>query len=251
MAVVDAVDRVIGLPFREFRDLPPNRMRIRVGVGNRLVFNHAAYLEYGASAVIDRLANGTLRMTSRVMDIGCGCGRMAHALRRHGFRGTYDGVDVDREMVAWCAENFPGDGFRFHFADIYSKVYNPGGSKESYRLPVADHVQDLVVGQSLLTHLLEEDVVNYLTEGHRVLDAGGYLDMSVFCLEDMDDHGDLGGRWTFRHQLGDARVESLEYPEAAVAYGREWLVAAGKAVGFDEVSVIPGPFGQSRLLCRA
>ena len=39
MAPLDLLDRVISLPFAEARKLPPNRLRIRVGVGNRILFN--------------------------------------------------------------------------------------------------------------------------------------------------------------------------------------------------------------------
>ncbi len=39
MGPLDLLDRVISIPFGVGRALPPNQMRIRVGVGNRLLLN--------------------------------------------------------------------------------------------------------------------------------------------------------------------------------------------------------------------
>ena len=39
MCPLDLIDRIASLPFKEARGLPPNRMRIRVGVQNRILFN--------------------------------------------------------------------------------------------------------------------------------------------------------------------------------------------------------------------
>jgi SAM-dependent methyltransferase len=249
MAVLDVLDRATSLPFPEFRQLPPNRLRIRVGVGNRILFNQSAFLEYGAGTFLGALKAGTLTFDSHIVDIGCGCGRFPHALWRFGFSGRYDGIDVDREMISWCESFFDQEIYRFHFANVYSNVYNPEGERESYRLPVDDGAADLVIGQSLLTHLLEDDLRNYVFESARALAAGGHMDMGVFCLEDMRDLDLLGGRWRFPHSVGSARVQSTEYPEAAVAYEKAFLTDLCHEAGFESVSIIRSS-PQSRLFCR-
>jgi SAM-dependent methyltransferase len=241
MTVVDAIDRPFSLPFREFRDLPPNHLRIRAGVGNRLLFNQAQFLEYGANALVGLIDKGIVGLDSRIVDVGCGCGRFAHALRRYGYAGEYAGIDVDAEAIEWCRRAYPGDRFRFHHADVYSSIYNPGGRPNgAYRLPVEDGSQDFVLGQSVLTHLLEDDVANYLAEAHRVLRPGGYVWMGVFCREYMDDLGLLGGRWTFERRIGNAYVESEEHPEAAVCYERDFLEGLARTAGFAEIELLPG-----------
>ncbi len=70
--------------------------------------------------------------------------------------------------------------------------------------------------------------------------------MTVFCLDDLQAH--LGGRWTFRHEVGRARVEDTRFPEAAVAYRRDRLVAWCDEVGLEQVAVRPG--AQSLLVAR-
>ncbi|MGH3992327.1 MAG: class I SAM-dependent methyltransferase, partial [Pseudonocardiaceae bacterium] len=167
-----------------------------------------------------------------------GCGRLALALRNADvFEGTYTGIDVDREMVEWCNDNLGDARFRFLHADIYNELYNPGGSREPYEIPLADSSQQLVTSNSLLTHLLDEDLDRYLEESHRVLEGGGHMAMSVFCIDDMRAGGGLESRWTFEHRIGRAFVESLEEPEAAVAYERGDLEQRARALGFNEASV--------------
>ena len=249
MSVLDALDWTISRPFSEFRDLPPNRMRIRVGVGNRILFNQAQYLEYGAGTVVELMSESLLSLDSNVLDIGSGCGRLAAALERFGLRGCYSGIEVDQEMVEWCRRHFPAERFQFHYANVYSSVYNPDGERGPYRVPLDDATQDLVIGQSLFTHLLPDDLANYLREAHRVLRPGGSMYMGVFCLDDMQDLGLLGGRWSFPAAIGPAHVENERFPEAAVAYERGYLREAAKAAAFSEVEITPRE-PQSILRCR-
>ena len=103
MASLALLDRIGGFAYREFKELPPNRFRIRVGVGNRIVFNQIQYMEQSYLTWIKFFAEFT-SLSSNVVDIGSGCGRGAYALKRLGnaFQGHYTGIDVDIEMINWC-----------------------------------------------------------------------------------------------------------------------------------------------------
>jgi SAM-dependent methyltransferase len=248
--LLDAPDRLLSLPYPEFRVLPPNRYRVRVGIGNRLFFNQVGFLQYGLGTWMEIFAEGWADDTSNVVDIGCGCGRAAFPLKmRPAFTGVYTGIDVDSEMIGWCDANFPRDRFRFVHADIYSSVYNPDGRREPYELPLREESQELVISQSLFTHLLEEDLAQYVRESFRVLRPGGHMVMSTFCLDHLRAAGDLGGRWSFDHRVGEAYVESPAYPEAAVAYEESYLLEVCRRAGFSEARVGPH-YAQSLLVCR-
>jgi SAM-dependent methyltransferase len=244
-----ALDWLAARPFREFRRLPPSAMRARVGVGNRIVFNHPYFLEYGARTVVELAWEGVLQRSTRLLDLGCGCGRLASALRRYGFEGAYVGVDVDREMVAWCRANLASEDFAFEHVDRFSEVYNPSGSRSLKPIPADDRSQDLVVAQSLFTHVLEPELRWYLREAARVLAPGGALYVGVFCIEDLRDHGLLESRWNLVHRMGGAHCESIEYPEAAVGYERELLLGACADAGLEAAEVRSQP-GQSILAAR-
>jgi SAM-dependent methyltransferase len=258
MLPLDALDRVLSWPYRDFRDLPPNRMRIRVGVGNRLLFNAAMFRRLPVNFWIETFGRGRVTQTSNIVDLGCGCGRYAMTLRDfwfHGrrFAGQYLGVDVDAEMLDWCRANFPADRFSFHHVEVLSKTYNPGGhtgadsTPAPFRVPVDDSTQDLVFANSLFSHLLEDDFRGYVREAARVLRIGGWFMFSAFCLEDVSLSPN--SRWSFRHRAGAARVEDERYPEAAVAYERGWIERVCRDAGFANVELM-GSEVQTMIVCR-
>lgn len=244
---LDAVDWLVRQPMPEFRRLPPARMRLRVGVGNRLLFNHAMFLRDPTNFWFDVLNNRLATLGSNVLDLGCGCGRTALPLRDfeyfgRRFRGQYTGVDVDAEMLAWCRANFPAHRFRFlevgRSGDLPSdsRVY-AGDERGPSRLDVADASQDFVLSNSLFTHLLEADTRRYFQEAARVLRPGGQFHLSVFFKDGAA--GARGGRWRFEHRLGEAWVESRRYPEAAVAYERATVEAWLHEAGFHRLRTLP------------
>jgi hypothetical protein len=59
--------------------------------------------------------------------------------------------------------------------------------------------------------------------------------MTFFCIDDLRDLNFLGGRWPFPHRDGPAYVENPQYPEAAVAYDRSWMIKAFEDAGFTMV----------------
>jgi SAM-dependent methyltransferase len=233
--------------------LPPLRYIVRTGVGNNVLFPHYYYLTAGADLWTFILGNGYATLDSTIVDIGSGIGKAALTLRDfdflgNRFTGQYYGFDVDEEMVEWCAHAFPSDQFHFEHVDTRSSVYNPDGSPVPPALTVADGAADLVIAQSLLSHLLEDDVVHYVREAHRMLSPDSRMMATIFCLDDLEEQGNLGGRWTFGHRIGAAHVENPRFPESAVAYSRAWMVDTAREAGFSHAEVLAASY-HSILLC--
>jgi SAM-dependent methyltransferase len=217
----DAAERLGGA-----RDplLPPRRLRGRVGDGDFVAIG---------DAIVDRLrADAGLKPDSVVLDIGCGCGRVARPLAAAlGARGRYTGFDVDRQAIAWCARAYsPDDRFRFIHADVTNAHYRPDGGAPAtgYRFPADDHSVDVVVAASVLTHVLDDVAEHYLAEAARVLSPGGHLLATVFAL---DGPPPQGAAFSFAHRLGAAAVELPGDPEQAVAYDAGWLAGRLEAKG--------------------
>lgn len=82
-----------------------------------------------------------------------------------------------------------------------------------------------------------------------MLKPGGYMAMYCFSMDHLPPT--YGDRHTFRHRRGNAYVESLEVPEAAVAYEEEFLFDVAKQAGFRaaEIQAVLGDW-QPLLLCR-
>ncbi len=241
----NAIARTLALPFPELRALPPNHLRIRIGAGNRIFNGHVDFIEAGSRCWLGFLSRKYCTFSSDVVELGCGCGRIARVLRDpwwgSWFEGTYVGVDIDPEMIEYCRNNFPAPRFEFILSPHKSTTYSPKKSCDAPEIArdlaiAAPESKDFVYSFSLFTHLLEAEVRDYLRETYRILRAHGIMYMTFFCME----HAELGRRWTFRHRCGNAYVENPRYPEAAVAYHEAFMAELATNCGFQEVTVLRG-----------
>jgi SAM-dependent methyltransferase len=214
-------------------------------VGWRLFNNAELYLNEPVNLWLCMLARGWINFGSTILDIGTGCGRFAHVLRDYRFAGgqftgTYIGVDVDAEMLDWCRQNFPAEHFRYHLSPHQARTYGrPDAHAEAYRVPEADGSIDFVFSTSLFTHLLESELKNYVEEAARLLRPGGWMAGQCFVMERPPPT--YGARHTFQHRIGNAMVESLARPEAAVAYHEAFLIETLHQAGFSNVSIQSSP----------
>ena len=243
--LVDSFDWIPKLMYEELSRIPPNHMRIRVGVGNRIFANQVVYLTGPKDFWMHAFHAGLCRLDSTIVDIGCGCGRYAHPLRDYRFKserfsGKYIGIDIDEEMLGWCRRNYDPERFSFHRSSHASKAYRGlADGNSDYRLPAADESVDFVYSMSLFTHLLEVQLANYCRESYRILKPGGHMAMACFTI----DHPPptYGKRHTFKHRIGAACVESLAVPEAAVAYNEEFLLGVARELGFRSAAIQAAP----------
>lgn len=211
-AVLDPIDRVRG------RDpMRPPRSKMFVGGGDFTAVGEE-FLRYFVEL-------GGLRPDDRVLDVGCGIGRMAVPLTGYlSPRGEYRGFDIVKEGIDWCdgaiATRFPN--FRFTHADIVNRHYNPAGRHlaREYRFPYPDASFDFAFLTSVFTHMLPPDLGNYLGEVSRVLTPGGRCLMTMFLLDDESRTCIRARRSTldFSHAVDGCLTIDASDPEAAIAY---------------------------------
>jgi SAM-dependent methyltransferase len=122
------------------------------------------------------------RRPLRVLDIGCGCGKVARFLYLNP-QLEYLGLDVHMPAIEWCRDAFAkaSDRFRFEHMDVYAPSYNESGGidPDSVSLPVADASTDLIVAASLFTHLREKAFKRYMGETRRCLNSDGIAIVSI------------------------------------------------------------------------
>lgn len=116
----------------------------------------------------------------RVLDLGCGNGRLAMAMVLHGFTDIeYIGIDPVVESIEFCRKTFaPWPNFRFIHADLKTPTYTPNQAiaPMAWRFPVEDASVDWAAALSVFTHLETEEVAaHYVQEFRRVLKPGGLL----------------------------------------------------------------------------
>ena len=246
---LDGADWLLRRVDSRYAALPPASLRMRIGVSNRLLRNADVY-EMGQHQVRGFHRQGWLDDGSRILELGSGVGRNAAAIRDQIDFASYDGIDVDPDMVGWCRDHLATESMRFHYADLYSSVYNPGGQPATaYRFPLADSSVDFSFGISVFSHLVYADAVHYAAELGRVTAPGGTAAHTFFLLDHIQHL--LGDRWTFAHQLEGCRVENRKYPEAAVAFLQATVADMFRSAGLEMVDVLDTDAHQQTVVfCR-
>jgi SAM-dependent methyltransferase len=95
----------------------------------------------------------------RILDWGCGCGRIARHWEPFASKVELHGCDVAAEPIRWCQENLP-------FGRFAVSGHNPP-------LPYTDGQFDAVYATSVLTHLTFDSQYRWMQELWRVLKPGG------------------------------------------------------------------------------
>lgn len=192
----------------------------------------------------------------RFLDVGCGCGKLARPLTTFlNSEGGYDGIDITREVINWCKEryqNYPN--FRFHFADLYNERYNPGGAfnAANYKFPFPNNEFDIVFVGSVFTHMVSEDIDNYIAEIARVMKLGGVCLATYFVLDAVSRENVAAGltspKFAYEFKSQTCRVDNPHVPEAAIAYDHRFLRDLYGKHGLIIERIVHGEWGRKGLV---
>ena len=204
--------------------LPPARLRTLVagtpGPGWFLESGRIA-----ANTIREALARHgvTLDTANRMLDFGCGCGRVIRHFRDLD-RVELHGSDYNRELVEWCHRNLPFARF----------AVNGGAPPTTYE----DESFDVVYALSVVTHLPEDRALAWVRELERVLRPAAILILST--------HGDR-----YRERLTSSeraaydagrfvvRWESVAGTNLCTTYQPETYVRETLAENFELLEHVP------------
>ncbi|WP_157749336.1 class I SAM-dependent methyltransferase [Jatrophihabitans sp. GAS493] len=180
-----------------------------MGDGDPLEVGHKELELIETFSELDRLS---------VVDVGCGIGRLTQYLV-HEPIGHYLGLDIIPEILEQAVAT-AGDDRRFRFEiSVECQIPEPGESV------------DMVVGFSLITHLMDEEVFECIQEAYRVLHPGG---IAIFSF--MDFNLPVHQASFFSH----SRYHRQGHGDILKFTTKDVLTLFGTQVGFDDVSFIDG-----------
>ncbi|MFD0463228.1 methyltransferase domain-containing protein [Microvirga aerilata] len=132
---------------------------------------------------------GLLSTSSNVVDIGCGCGRLALPISRLLKEGRYYGVDVWSEGVDWCKAKIESEYQNCSFYTIkaennyYFEERAPSLHNDFKLEFCPTNTADLAFAISVFSHLTRSDCVAYFKEVSRVLKPKGILYLTGFVID--------------------------------------------------------------------
>lgn len=175
---------------------------------------------------------GGLKPNHKVLDVGCGIGRMAVPLTNFLTTGSYEGFDIVRQGISWSnrviSKRYPN--FHFALANVYNTMYNPAGkyNASDYKFPYPDESFDFIFATSVFTHMLPANVENYFVEITRVLRTNGKALITYFLINSES-------KGLIQHNFS-----KLSFARRANNDGF-WTISQDKpeyAVGYDEAFVM-------------
>ena len=128
---------------------------------------------------------------SRVLDIGCGQGRLPIGILRKIGQINYTGIDVDSKSIDWCSQYIEqsNTSFKFKHLDLHNERYNKKGIKADgqFSFDLEPGSVDIIYLYSVFSHTTEEDFRAYLKDFSRILDDNGKIFFTTFVEEDVPD----------------------------------------------------------------
>jgi SAM-dependent methyltransferase len=142
--------------------MPPVALQERVG-GSSDFIQIGAHAATSIMTYVSKYKPDFLR--AKILDWGCGCGRVIAQILRFVPATQLHGCDIDAAAIEWNQQNIPGPEF------TRVAPYPP--------TPYPDDVFDVVYGISVMTHLSEETQKLWLKELKRITRSGAILALSV------------------------------------------------------------------------
>lgn len=205
--------------------VPPRRL-MNVGSNSRFLNDFTSI----GDEVFGYLKNiGGVKPTDRVLDIGCGVGRLAIPLTSYLTSGSYEGFDIERAPIEYCqhaiTSRYPN--FRFRHVDLFNTHYAPNRSEQphEFRFPYPDSSFDFVFLASVFTHMRYREVAAYLAEIRRVLVPGGRCFATYFLLnpETTAMIAQLRPALTFQYPMEHGRANDAANPDAAFGFDETYI----------------------------
>ncbi|MGA9637074.1 class I SAM-dependent methyltransferase [Flavobacterium sp.] len=219
------VRRIIYLP----KDLLLSKKTSLIPPKGLIFTGRGDYLKTGANYFLLFKKYCDFNPDSDVLDIGCGIGRMAISFTNYlSPKGKYEGFDIVKIGIDWCTKNissrFPN--FTFKLIPLKNDLYLSNSDKKASELvfPYKNESFDLVFLTSVFTHMLPNDLENYISEIQRVLKTNQKCFATFFLLDEESKTVTKSNQSKkFPHDMGTYALMDKSVKEANIAYDKKFI----------------------------
>ena len=117
------------------------------------------FVELSKTLITD--LGGTFHNDNRIVDFGCGWGRISQTLYRYFNPSNVISVDIQEDAITFCKQS-----------GLKTKLYQIDDQKQNLHM-LADSSVNSIIAFSVFSHLTEELANKWMREFYRVLSPGG------------------------------------------------------------------------------
>ncbi len=187
----------------ELPRVPPIEVQLRFNADSGQSNLRAATTFYSTVKRYVASCGGKLGAESRVLDFGCGWGRLIRFFLRDVLGDNLHGLDVDAEAIETCEDTMLYGRYRqiqpFAPTDFAADSF------------------DLIFAYSVFSHLPESVHIDWIKEFSRVLKPGGVLVVTTLGRDFIEQCQSLRENGVFAHNWQKCAAESFPDTRAALA----------------------------------
>jgi ubiquinone/menaquinone biosynthesis C-methylase UbiE len=180
-------------------------------------------------SIVEALGSDWSWQGKRVLDFGCGVGRLLRNLTAEAEVARIDGCDLHQESINWCRANLDPP---FSFFVNSSAPPLEGTEDETY---------DLVIAVSVFTHIAN-GWAEWLSELQRIIKPGGLLAATFHGPGMATSHQAQSGFPYLEQETGMISLPTGEEGTFASIFHSPWWLQAHWGRAFEPVSILPAGF---------